>query len=313
MKALLVGDIHLADRPPSIRTETYADDIVAKLEQTVELAEEHEVDFVVWAGDVFHVKTPSRTSHRLVQRAADIVKAYPVPCLIVPGNHDMQHDRLESLSSQPLGTLFKAGAAPLVGDYEGVVFGIPWLYDWRRELLGYMDRWQESEARLMVTHAPLVPPGQSRPYEVIDAEDWAELMGRFGDVYYGHIHDPDGAFSVDVDGEGWYGFCNQGAVSRGSVHESTLRRAPAVTVYDFERAWVRIELEHKPAREVFRLEEKELGEAKTARLDEFLTSVERTSFAGLTVEAVLAHVETLGVEQRTKELLAEVLEEVLSR
>lgn len=51
-----------------------------------------------------------------------------------------------------------------------------------------------------------------------------------GVVYYGHIHENHGAYrSAGM----W--FCNQGAISRGSLHESTLKRAPGVTLYDSER------------------------------------------------------------------------------
>jgi DNA repair exonuclease SbcCD nuclease subunit len=177
VKALIIADAHLADRPPSIRTETYADDLFAKLVFTVDVAREQRVDAVVYAGDVFHVKAPTRTSHALVQRMARLIKDYGTEVFIVPGNHDMTNDRLESLSKQPLGVLFEAGARMLVGG--GIVdqlFGIPWLGDWTAELPSYMQEWQVSDAPLLVTHAPLVQPGDQRPYEIIDAYDWARSM-----------------------------------------------------------------------------------------------------------------------------------------
>lgn len=319
MRVLLVGDIHLADRPPSIRTESYCDDIFAKLEQTVEIAIERDLDHVVWAGDVFHVKAPTRTSHRIVQRAADIVKAYDRPLWIVPGNHDVQHDRLESLDGQPLGVLFKAGAFPLIGNQLSGMFGIPWLFDWNIDIRAYMEAWQDCDAELMVTHAPIVPPGETRPFEVVDAEMWATGMGRPGSVYYGHMHDPDGSYQVTSSDTRVWQFCNQGAISRGSLHESTLRREPAVTIYDssaddgnFDPFEV-IPLKFRPAEEVFRLDVKRIDDAKTERLEEFLDQVGSTTLETLTVEAVRGHVAGMELRPGTRELIDEVLEDVLSR
>jgi hypothetical protein len=314
----MVGDVHLSDRPPSIRTESYREDILAKLRYTVEVADRHEVDVVVWAGDVFHVKAPTRTSHGLVQEVADIGQSYQCDWVIVPGNHDMRHDRLDSLDEQPLGVLFKAGAYMGVGELEGEtwkLFCIPWLYDWRIDLPVYMERWANDDAPLMVTHAPIVKPGEDRPFEVIDATDWAHLMGRGGDVYYGHMHDPDGGYHAAPDGANHpFIFCNNGAISRGSIHEATLKREPAVTVYSDlpeEITFFRVPVPHRPAAEVFRLNEKEREDVKQERLDEFLGSLAETKLTAMSIEAVVAHLDTLELSEPTRREVIECLESVM--
>lgn len=314
VRGLIVGDVHLADRPPSIRTEDYAEQILAKLRQTVKIAAHHEVDFVAWAGDVFHVKAPGRTSHWLVQQAVDVGQGYGVPWLIVPGNHDMQHDRLDSLDRAPLGVLFKSGAIPLIGTHvlpKGAVFGIPWLWDWKVELPRWLRQFREDdlEPGLLVTHAPLTTPGRSLPFQTIDSEDWAELAERPGaDVYYGHMHDPDGEFEA-----GGMTFANWGAISRGSLHESTLRRRPAVSIYDTEekQRFRRLELEHLPAERVFRLDVKRAETEKAQKLDEFLEHVESTNLTSLTVEQVVDHVSKMGLSERTLKTIEECLEVAL--
>lgn len=312
MRVLLVGDIHLADRPPSIRTETYTDDILDKLRYTKYLAEKKSVDAVVWAGDVFHVKTASRTSHALVQRTADIGGTYPCPWYIVPGNHDMQNDRIESITeTQPLGVLYKVGAKPLIKDIWALhddlsLFGIPYLQDWK-ELPKWMEAWQRSDAKLMVTHAPIFPDGEDPPYDYIAASTWAELMVRPGDVYYGHIHDPHGTYRP-VDG---FTFCNQGALSRGSLHEATLRRKPAVTLWE-DGKFTRIEVPHKPVEEVFRLALKEANNERYQNLDEFLESVGSTTLEQLSVEAVQEFVKGLDLSKTTRTILDDALEEALN-
>jgi DNA repair exonuclease SbcCD nuclease subunit len=195
----------------------------------VELAKEHNA-VAVWAGDIFHIKTPGRNSHKLVQSVIDVVKAYPNELYIVPGNHDLSHDRLDSISSQPLGVLFKAGAKKLAGWHiEEPIYGVPWLqrfndenvdavleeFRFRHEYYPAISKDPKDFTGLVVTHAPLYPPGKELPYEFYDTHKWATAMGNRGSVFYGHVHNPHGVY--DVDG---VTFCNNGALSRGSLDES---------------------------------------------------------------------------------------------
>lgn len=318
MRGLLIGDVHLSDRPPSIRTEDYSRQILDKLWFTTELARDRTVDFVVFAGDLFHVKAPSRTSHRLVVEVLHVIEAFDMDVYIVPGNHDVRHDRLDTLGEQPLGVLFESGAAiKLVGlDDNWPIFGVPWLSNWPEQLPEYMDEWQQWDAALMVTHAPIVPPGEDRPFEVIDATTWAHLMARGGDVYYGHMHDADGAYEVAPDGHNQpFIFCNQGALSRGSIHESSLARKPAVTIYDDSKEGLerfeRIEVSHLPAAEVFRLGEKEVEDSRVERLDVFLDSLAETRLSVMSVEKILADLEGRDLDEATRREVVECLESVL--
>ncbi len=313
MKALLVGDVHLNDRAPSMRTDTYTEDILDKLRFTVVTAKSIlDLDAVIWSGDIFHTKQPHRTSHWLVQQVLNLGQEYPCPWLIVPGNHDMQHDRLDSLSSQPLGTLFQAGSAmPLIGSHPTLpVFGIPFLQDWK-DLPLHLASFREDSDRLVVTHAPIMPPGVSVPYEFIDANEWADLQGNSGSCYYGHIHDTHGSYEANN-----VVFCNQGALSRGSLHETDLRRKPGITFYDSEevhqKKFRRIEVPHRPIDQVMKLAEHADGEAQVERLDEFLTNIGKTTLDSLSIETVLAHLKSLDLSPQTKQIVIESLEAVMS-
>jgi DNA repair exonuclease SbcCD nuclease subunit len=323
VKALLIGDIHLADRPPSIRTETYTDDILDKLQAAIGLAHEHGCDAIVSAGDVFHIKTPTRNSHALVQRTGDLLRSSNLPVLIVPGNHDLTNDRLDSLRRQPLGTLAKMeGIDLLIGpSFEFPLFGLPYLHDFANDLPRWMKTYREwADAQkadnfdfwpLMVTHAPLFPVGETPPYEYIAADDWAGLMEK-GDCYYGHIHDPHGDYQPDPSVP--VRMCNNGAISRGSLHEATLKREPAVTVWDStakpEQRFTRLPLPFRPAEAVFRLKEKEDVDERNNRVGEFLESVGSTRLDGLSLEEVREQARTRGLEPRTLTLIEELLETV---
>ena len=328
VRALLLGDIHLSDRPPSIRTESYADDILDKLRFCTDFANTHAADYLVLLGDVFHVKAPSRTSHRLVLRTAEVLEGFGGRVLIVPGNHDMTNDRLDSLSSQPLGTLALSPRIDLLIGYdaESGIFGIPYLSDWQGSLYRWMDRLggampggdgteddplNEFAPRpvLLVTHAPIFPEGSTPPYDYISAPDWASLMRWPMPVAYGHIHEQHGLYTV---GDLW--FCNNGAISRGSLHEETVNRMPKVTLFDTEDTdcpFTTVEVPHRAAADVFRLADHAVATARDQRLDAFLTSIDQVALTSLSLEEVLAQATESGLSDRARAELADILEVAL--
>lgn len=322
-KILLFGDIHASDTPPSMRTETYSEDILKKVLAGVNLAKEHGCDAIVSAGDVFHLKTPTRNSHSLVQRLGAALTSAGIPVYIVPGNHDLSNDRLDSLRRQPLGTLCRMeGIDLLLGPHSDLpIFGLPYLHDWHGELPKWMRRYKEWAGErkgedmdffpLMVTHAPIFPPGETPPYEFIDSADWAEMMEN-GDCLYGHIHDPHGDYVPNAEFP-TVRMCNNGAISRGSLHEATMKREPKVTIWDTEgeQRFTALPLPFRPVDAVFHLKAKEDIDEKTSRVDEFLEEVGTTTLDGLSLEEVTAQAKSRGLNPRTLSLIEELIEHAL--
>lgn len=101
----MCGDIHFSDNAPSSRIDDYEEAMFDKIRQIKALMLEHQASAFISTGDVFHHPTPSKTSHRLVNRI--IKELSGVNFLTVPGNHDLYHARLDSLPGQPLGVLFE--------------------------------------------------------------------------------------------------------------------------------------------------------------------------------------------------------------
>lgn len=323
-KYMLMGDLHLSDRPPSSCTDTYLDDIFGILEETVKLAGELRIDAVIWAGDVFHHKTPGRTTHKTVHRLIDLARTYPCKVYVVPGNHDMLNDRFDSLDeTQPLGVVLASGAVELLYhwmlpterlDKEGwldPVYGVPWLMHFddmtvSEALCDFReDPEEEYPHHLVVAHAPLYPPGQELKYEFYPTAQWATAMGGTGSVYYGHVHEPHGIY--DSNG---VTFCNAGAISRGSLHEHNLTREVSVAIWDSETGLFEIvPVPHKPASEVFRLQE--VGEATTAqlKLDGFLSSIGQARISITSIESVMEHLRTLDLDEDLVAVAHELLRE----
>lgn len=307
MKILCIGDVHLSDTPPSIRTDSYTDDVLDKLAFCVNLAQAQGCQLIIQAGDMFHIKTPSRNSHSLVQRTAHVLTSAQIPVLIVPGNHDMTHDRLDSLRKQPLGTLAKvSGIDLLIGPHpEWPVFGIPFLQDWA-ELPKWMDAFKKSGKPFLATHAPIFPKGEDPIYDYISAPDWASLMGGSGFCLYGHIHDIHGVYN-----EGGVTFCNQGAISRGSLHEKTLNRDLSVSIWDSETGDFTVHpISFKPPEAVFRLVEKSGGDFREAMVQDFVSKAGSTTLVGINMEEVISYAHSQELSVPARELVTSLIEGV---
>jgi predicted phosphodiesterase len=318
-KYLCVNDIHATRRPPSNCTDSYWPDLADLLAQTTVLAAARDVAGVIWAGDVFHHKAPSRTDHGLVQDLICIIKAYLCPVWVVPGNHDIQHDRLDSIeTTQPLGVLFRTCATPLEGwdgpdeDSRLDLYGVPWQQEWSEQRVSdALADWRSETygCSLVVTHAPIYPPGREPGYEGAEftpASWWADAMGNQGYLLYGHIHEPHGVWRHKG-----VTFCNFGALSRGSLDEYNLRRQVGVTIWDTdappERAFECVALDAKPAEEVFRLRRHDEAKAVERSFSAFLAGVDTVTLGLLSVEAVIARIREGGHPSPVVNLAEELL------
>jgi len=324
LKVLLINDVHLTNpnSHPSSCTATYTDDIFDLLYQANEVAKERGCNIICQLGDFFHIKTPGRNSHYLVQRAIEWANDALVPVFIVPGNHDLLNDRLESLNEgQPLGVMYSSGKA---GKAEGYfnkpmpIYGVPWQQFWDAEQsvadLAVKDALSDfvpsDTPQLIVTHAPFFPPGSNPVYEHYSVEKFANYVNPTGkssvQVIYGHIHDWHGEYVVNG-----VRFCNYGALSRGSLTESNLTRSVGVTIWDsISGTFEFVELNARPANEVFRV--KEITEVKTAQLqlDQFLASVGQSSIEVTSIEAVLSKVKSMNLGKDIERIVEELLTSV---
>jgi DNA repair exonuclease SbcCD nuclease subunit len=320
VKYLLINDIHLSDRAPASCTDTYLDDLFDLLRQVSNLAAELHAA-IIFAGDVFHHKAPSRTSHATVMRFIDWARSTFVPIYAVAGNHDLQHSRVQSLyETQPLGVVCASGAVELLDGwmYDGAgnyPYGVPWLmtYDDANvfdALASYRDdehpRSSNAAHTLVVTHAPLYPPGQELKFENYPATQWASAMDNRGTVHYGHVHEPHGIYEVDG-----VTFSNCGALSRGSLHEHNLTRTPSVAIWDSDTGLIEHrELNAKPADQVFRLQQAAETKAAGVNLSRFLESVKSARVDITSSDSVLNHVRETQEDPALVAVIAKLLEEV---
>lgn len=318
-KYILVNDIHLSDRAPASCTDTYLDDLFALLYQVSGIAKAIAAIAIVLAGDVFHHKVPGRTGHSTVMRLIEWAQSSG-EVLAVVGNHDIQHDRLDSIDEgQPLGVVFKSGAIErLEGWWYQVdpedtwrhpIYGVPWLMNFDDVSVGNAlaeFHQHTSEHVLVVTHAPLYPPGRELKYEFYPAVKWAAAMGNQGTVHYGHVHSPHGIYEVDG-----VAFSNCGALSRGSLDEHNLNRMPSIAIWDSGTGQMQhVALDAKPPSEVFRLVEAQAKKDSSVNLSSFLESVQKTRLDITSTDSVLQHVRETQQDPALVSVIAKLLEEV---
>lgn len=310
--AICVGDIHLSDRPPASCTDSYTDDILAMLSYVAKLEKATKADAVVWAGDIFHHKQPSRTSHATVLKLMQVAQQYQRPPLVVTGNHDIMSDRLDSLEKQPLGVLYESGVLrELVGWHEDLpICGVPWQQRWLSPGTieeAFTEYRNDPRKGLVVTHAPIYPPtvADNVLFELLNLEEVSKAMDNQGWLYYGHIHEPHYKFEVDgVE------YANMGAISRGSLHEYNLARKIQVAIWTPEHGFVPVDIPHKPASEIFKLVEAQEKKAEKVSLDTFLAEVGSATLDISSTGSIIDHVRRMEIEENVKSKSIQLLEEV---
>lgn len=316
VRVICVGDIHLSDRPPASCYDSYTDDILDMLSFVARLEKALKADAVTWAGDIFHHKQPSRTSHATLVKLMKVAQGYQRPPLVVTGNHDITSDRLDSLEKQPLGVLYEAGVLrELDGWHETLpIFGVPWQQRWLSPgaiwdaFHGFRGRDDEQCAKsLAVTHAPIYPPSvaDNVMFELLPLPEVSEAMGNTGSLYYGHIHEPH--YKFEVDG---VTYANMGAISRGSMHEYNLARKIQVALWTPEHGFVPIDIPHKPASEVFKLVEAQEKKDVKMDLSSFLDEVGSATLDISSTGSIIDHVRRMDIEEPVKAVSIELLEEV---
>lgn len=327
------GDLHLADRVPVSCTQTYTQDILDMLGWVADLEAEIGADAVVQAGDVFNAKTPSRTSHALILQVIETFSRFK-NLLIVPGNHDMSSDRLESVrEKQPLGVVFASGAAQFLAGWHDTlpVYGVPWRQDWTTNdraadsaFTGWrLDPWRfepdvenlERTNCLAVMHAPVYPPSQAEKvlFDLVPTggqNGLAAAMGGAGFAYYGHIHEDHGQFTDEG-----VTFANAGALSRESRTDYNLTRQIKIMVWTdepserFSMGFTEMVIPHKPSGEVF-TEVDAPAQAERLDLEAFLTSVGSTSLEMSSTASVVAHLRGMAeVDEVVRERAVTFLED----
>lgn len=259
MKLVWRTDVHMADQGPASRLDNWPDMVLDKLSQVRDIAIECGAKAILDGGDFFHIKSPSRNSHELINRVAGHHSTYPIPVYCTPGNHDSVYGDYAFLGQQPLGVLFSTGifkrcydeheAVFETGDFVGIggyqmvngstgyankfkvrVVGIPYhgsTYD--RERFKAIKKGDE-DILICVAHVLASPKGGTM-FEGEDILKYSELLDYAPDVFcFGHWHKDQGVTQI-----GDKTIVNIGSLTRGSLSQDELQRRPSCAIISLER------------------------------------------------------------------------------
>lgn len=275
-------DVHLSDRAPSSRTDDWADAVFDKLGQVRDLAREVNAAAIIDGGDFFHIKSPGRNSHALVNRTAEHHSTYPCPVYCTPGNHDAVYGDYSFLPQQPLGVLFSTGVFKRLYDEHEAVFrgsggvtvrvvGIPYhgtSYDMER-----FTRIEKGDEDILICVAHVLASHKGGTmFEGEDIIKYADLVDTAPDVLlFGHWHKNQGVEEI-----GGKQFVNIGSLTRGSLSQDNLDRVPAAAVLRCTSDGVKVEvkpLNVRPAEDVFDVEGRQRQVKRQVEMDSFVTAI----------------------------------------
>lgn len=309
-------DVHLSDTPPSSRRDDWTSTVLDKLRQVGEVARKVKADAVIDGGDFFHVKSPSRNSHELIRRTAEVHAAYPCPVYANVGNHDCVYGDYAYLDQQPLGVLFATGVFRRLYDGHEAVFtrdgftvrvvGVP--YHGTQYDLDRFRRIRKGDEDVLVCVAHVL--ASARGGSMFEGEDivaYDALAAFEPDVFaFGHWHKDQG-----VEVVGGKTIVNVGSLTRGSLSQDEVERRPACAVMSFvpgQPPQVQVvRLRVAPAADVFDVAGRARAEARASTVDAFAESV-RARLASERGRDVAEVVAGLDVPDRVRERVLLYLE-----
>jgi len=277
-KFVVANDIHLSARSPISRTDDYTAAILGKLDQLLLLAIKTKASAILLAGDIFHHKEWSRVPTYLIYQLllwCKQVQEAGIRVIAIPGNHDLQNDRYESIPSQPIGLLFGFGAIEDASfrsiEVDGVaVVGIP--YPSAKDLNNWNTLPHPSQkSSIVMGHCfATMEGGEYFGEPVLQYSDLLHLP--FNAFIFGHDHRDNGV--AVLNGRP---FINVGAISRGASSKENIVRDVKCALLEITQDSLakvtQIKLNFRPANEVFDFALRAQKDRERAQIESFVGSL----------------------------------------
>ena len=111
MKFIYLTDVHIKGVNPGKRTDVYYIAILKKLMELKGVILRDKIDFVVIGGDLFDIP---KVAPKLYGRVAKILRSWGVKVFVVPGNHDLYGQNIETIDDTSLGNLADSGVVTIL-------------------------------------------------------------------------------------------------------------------------------------------------------------------------------------------------------
>jgi len=296
-KIVTFTDLHLADNNPISRKDNYCWSILNKLEQIKDMCKINKVDLALCAGDIFHLKTPTKNSHFLVSQVIELFKSFPCPVYSIYGNHDLRQDNISTLPKQPFYTLVKSGALTYLYDdffNKGSIriFGMD--YCSFPEINKFNKDNKGEKVQICVAHV-----NASSKFSDLFGErvyTYQELQNTTPNIFvFGHYHPDQG---IEVHNNKY--FINVGSISRGSLKKDELERIPSIGYIEIDDNYKikceQIRLNVLSSSDIFDLNKKEKEEKEQEEIEKFISEMKEKINVNSS-DNIEDRIQTLGFEK----------------
>lgn len=306
VKILGICDPHFCLHNPPVYKVGYWPTIKTAVERVFQFAEEQEADYILWAGDMFHLKGTGRNPHAFMKEVLDLLRGPTrtgTKHAIIAGNHDVALGSLEGLKNQPLNVLLGTGWIHLLDKDDVTIQG----RDFTVRIGGrsYEHGRAESVRALKKGTADwLIAVGH-----FWFATTTGELFGEaiFGpdflgkgeaDAYLiGHHHEDQGIRRIEGK---WY--FAQGSITKTGSHKADIKRKPAAVWIEVMKENMEAKIlrtKFPPASELFDLEKREQIKQEQVQLEEYMQELARATFGTGDPNTILEQME-ISDQVRTK-------------
>jgi len=314
-KAITICDPHMSAHSPEVYKEDYWEILKDTLEKVFRFADKQECDAILWAGDLFHLKTAARNPLWFMTEVVTMFREMQekgVRHIGIAGNHDVKYGSVaQGLKGQPLEFLIASGMYQLL-DWDEAVFatgsktiriaGGSYLHGQASHV---RDK-KKQGADVLITLGHFWFGRQSGEFfgEQIFGPDF--LHSGEADIYViGHHHEDQG-----IPNMGGKLYFAHGTPSRTGAHKHDIERKLAVGFIEIDDEGIH----HKIIRpkvptvdECMDLEKREIMMAEKQKIDDFLLVFSQSSIDASDPKKML---ETLdpNMSKQVKEKVIEYLD-----
>ncbi len=235
MRLLFLTDTHIRGNNPENRRDNLSDTLKNKVHEVIEIAEKHEVDYILHGGDFFDVASPSLA---VTGEFLELFRKFRAPIYAISGNHDLFGANIQTLPRTLLGFIARLGFINLLMPGEKVYLkkhdvclqltGQPYHYDIdvRERELDYHILKENADIAIHMVHGMLANQEEFPGHHTL-VNDILETQADI--TLSGHNH--LGFGNLEVGGKH---FINPGALVRLSNHKKEIERKVGVTLINLD-------------------------------------------------------------------------------
>lgn len=256
-KILFIGDPHLNYQTPQSRKDVYPQTMLEKIKTIAHIANEQNIDDVVFLGDMFHQRYQP---YSYMMKCFMAFKEFKKPPYSIIGNHDIIFERIDTFEESPLNFLFMTGVVKHLDtlEYGDVI------------LKGFDYT------------TPITPNEITDKYVVCVAHQYYNTPlykyyikpeDALGLSYPAYVLGHDHTVYDDVSNDK-FTIVRPGSLSRGTAHSSNLMRDVYGVIFDtITKTFTRITIPTQKATDVFK-EIKYVEKSLETSVDEIIDKME---------------------------------------